>query len=334
MSARRTWALVLASVALALAGCAEQPLPEPSPRPAQEIVPVATGDQIDAVLERVGSTLAPADESLDPEALAAAVDGPALAQRTGAYLVQQRDPTQEFAVGLGTKRLQDVVPADQGWPRTLLTVTRSTPQDEAPDLMLLTQAAARAPFMLTAYTEMSGGTTLPLTEPIRDGVAVRAGDDGKGLALSPVEAVQGYADVLTKGSASPSAATFAESAFTQNMVKVQDDARRALTVDCEGCFGYEATHAPQADQLWAFSTQDGGALVMAAMDARMKITANEGYKTDLQAEFKAVSGATTITKVGEFAHIEVVALYIPPAGADALVQVLGVDRVPVSGKVS
>ncbi len=334
MRARGTGALVLASAALALAGCAEQPLPEPSPRPAQEIVPVATGEQIDAVLERVDSTLAPADESLDPEALAAAVDGPALAQRSGAYLVQQRDPAQEFVVGLGTKRLQDVVPADQEWPPTLLTVTRSSPQDEAPDVMLLTQADVRAPYMLTAYTEMSGGTTLPLTAPIRDGVAVRAGEDSEGLALSPVEAVQGYADVLTKGSASPSAATFAESAFTQDMIKVQDDARKVLTVDCEGCFGYEATHSPQADQLWAFSTQDGGALVMAAMDARMNITANKGYKTDLQAELKAVSGATTITKVGEFAHIEVVALYIPPAAADAPVQVLGVDRVPVSGKVS
>ena len=46
----------------------------------------------------------------------------------------------------------------------------------------------------------------------------------------------------------------------------------------------------------------------------MSITANKGYKMNLQAEFKAVSGKSQITKTGVFTHIEVVALYVPPEG--------------------
>lgn len=334
MRLRRSGAALLVAGAFALSGCAEAPLPTPKPRPSEEVVPVATGDQLDAVLERLGTTLTAGDQGLDPALLAPTVNGPALAQRSGAYLMKQRDPAQEFIVPLGRERLQDVVPADQAWPRTLLTVTRSSPEDKAPDLMLLTQADARSGYMLTAYTEMSGGATLPLTEPLRDGVAVRGVEDAEGLALSPLLAVQGYADVLTTGAASPNAAAFAESSYTQNVLRVQDETRKSLTVDCAGCFGYETGHTAQPGQVWAFTTQDGGALVMGAMDANLKITANLGYKMDLQAEFKAIAGAPNITKVGEFKHIEVVALYIPPAEAKAPVQVLGVDRVPVSGVVS
>lgn len=332
--ARRLRGVALALLALVLvAGCGSDPLPEPAPKASDVPVPVVTDAQLDTSLEAIGAALAAGDAATDPKLIASALTGPALAQRTGAYGVKQRDADLDFAVPLGTERLQDVVPADQAWPRTVVTVTRQSTQDKAPDLLVLSQAGPRDPYQLVAYTEMAGGATLPLTGGTDQGVQT-LGPDAEGLLTPPETALAAYADLLTKGTASPSASLFAQSSFTDDVLAVQASTAKALAVDCDRCFRFGATHTPQAGQLWSYQTEDGGALVVGAMDALMSITANKGYKMNLQAEFKAVSGKSQITKTGVFTHIEVVALYIPPEGGGDTVQVLAVDRVPTSGTVS
>lgn len=325
---------VLGLCALALvAGCGTDPLPEPAPRPAAEVVPVVTDDQLDTSLEAISAALAAGDEAADPKALGTAVAGTALAQRTGAYQVKRRDAKLDFAVPLGTERLQDVVPAEQEWPRTVVSVTRQSADDEAPDLLVLSQATPRDPYQLVAYTEMAGGATLPLTGGTDLGVEVLA-PDATGLVVTPAAAVAGYADVLTKGTESENTALFDKSSFTDDVLAVQAGTRKSLTVDCRGCFDFAVGHTPTEGAIWSFGTEDGGALVVGAIDAAMTITAKQGYKMNLQAEFKAVSGQSQITKTGQFSHIEVVALYVPPEGGGETVQVLAVDRVPTAGKVS
>ncbi len=126
-------------------------------------MPVVTDAQLDTSLTALADALAAGDAAADPRLISSVVAGPALAQRTGSYAVKQRDAALDFAVPLGTERLQDVVPAEQEWPRTVVTVTRQSEEDQAPDLLVLTQATARDPYQLVAYTEMAGGATLPLT---------------------------------------------------------------------------------------------------------------------------------------------------------------------------
>ena len=297
------------------------------------MVPVATDAQLDASLTAIGEALAAGDAAADQRLLAPSVTGAALAQRTGAYVVERRDASLDLAVPLGTERLQDVVPAEQEWPRSVVTVTRQSEDDQAPDLLVLTQATARDPYQLVAYTEMAGGATLPLTGGTDQGVPALDPTAG-GLLREPATALAAYADVLTKGTASASATLFEENAFTTDVLAVQDTTRKALSVDCARCFTYGASHLPQDGQIWSYGTEDGGALVVGVMTATMSIKANKGYKMNLQAEFKAVSGKSQITKAGVFTHIEVVALYVPPEGGGDTVQVLAVDRVPTSGTVS
>jgi hypothetical protein len=332
--ARRLRAGALAVLAVALvAGCAADPLPEPAPQASDVPVPVVTDAQLDTSLETIGTVLAAGDAATDPKVAAAALAGPALTQRTGAYAVKQRDANLDFAVPLGTERLQDVVPVDQEWPRTVVTVTRQSAEDKAPDLLVLTQTGPRDPYRLVAYTEMAGGATLPLTGGTDQGVRALP-PDAEGLLATPEATIAAYADVLTQGAASKNAPLFAQSSFTDDVLAVQTSTAKALSVDCARCFRFGATHTPQAGQLWSYETEDGGALVVGAMDAAMSIRANKGYKMNLQAEFKAVSGKSQITQSGVFTHIEVVALYIPPEGGEETVQVLAVDRVPTSGTVS
>ena len=116
--------------------------------------------------------------------------------------MKQRDAALDFAVPLGTERLQDVVPAEQEWPRTVVTVTRQSEEDKAPDLLVLTQATARDPYQLVAYTEMAGGATLPLTGGTDQGVEALA-PDAEGRLMTPAAAMAAYADVLTTGHGEP-----------------------------------------------------------------------------------------------------------------------------------
>jgi len=331
-SGLRTSALGLLALAL-VAGCGSDPLPEPAPKASAAPVPVVTDVQLDTSLEAIGAALTAGDAATDPALIESALAGPALAQRTGAYAVEQRDADLDFAVPLGTERLQDVVPVEQEWPRTVVTVTRQSEEDKAPDLMVLSQAGPRDPYQLVAYTEMAGGATLPLTGGTDQGVEVLE-PDATGLLVTPAVAMAAYADVLTYGTATKNAPLFAQSSFTDDVLAVQASTAKALAVDCASCFRFGSTHTPQDGQLWSYGTEDGGALVIGAMDAVMGITARKGYKMNLQAEFQAVSGKSQITKTGVFTHIEVVALYIPPQGGGDTVQVLAVDRVPTSGTVS
>lgn len=327
-------ALAVLALVAPLAGCGAEPLPEPDPRPESEAVPVATDEQVDAALAQVTEAVQAADASGDADALGAAVTGPARAQRSGAYLVRSRDASQDFVVPLGARRLQDAVPAEQEWPRTVLSVTQAGEDDPAPDLLVLSQAGPRDPYQLVAYTEMAGGATLPLTGGPDTGAPVLAGD-APGLVKTPEEALAAYGEVLTQGAASPNAPAFAQSAFTDTVLAVQAQTAQSLTVDCPGCFGFSASHVPRAGEIWSFGTEDGGALVVGALDSSMQIVANGGYKMNLQPEFQAMSGAAQITGTGTFQHLEVVALHVPPEGAeDPTIKVVAVDRVPVNGAVS
>lgn len=327
--------LVATGLLATLSGCGEATLPQPRPASADEVVPVAGAEQLDTVLTSVTTSLETADTALTTDALAATVDGAALEQRTGSYLMKSKVPDSAYALPLGTERLQDLVPAEQGWPRSVLTVTKATDEDQFPDLMLLTQAGPREGYKLSAYAPMLPTATLPLAEPLRVGVPLPDLAEAGELMMSPADAAAAYADLLSKGTASEFAASFAEDSFRTQVVTSQDAERAALTVTCAGCFTYAASHAVRPEQVWAFGTQDGGALVMAAMTGAnsFKVAAT-GSKANLNPEYAALAGTKTAGTQGEFTYIEVVGMYIPPSSAEGTVQVLAAQRVPLSGKAS
>lgn len=331
----RLAAVVAVAACTVLAGCSQEPLPSPSPRPTNEVVPVLGGDQIDRILGRIVPQIQAADDAKDAALLGPVLHGPAMAGRSAAYTLATRDAALPMPAPIGADRQSAAVPASQEWPRTVLVVTRAGAEDPLPELLLLTQASARDQYKLTAYASMIPRATFPLPEPVRTGVEVVAPEDGEGLAMSPQDAVAAYAKALTEGSASPELEKFSGSPMTDAVFKSQDESREQLTgAACPDCFTVNFTHTPNPANLWAFRTQDGGALVLATIDSSTVMSSNGGAQVTLSQDLRALSGVPVLSTTGTFVYQETVGLFIPPAGPRATISPIAFDRVPISATIS
>lgn len=327
-------AAVFAACAL-LAGCGEQPLPSPSPRPTTEVVPVLNGDQADRILERVVPAVSAADAAKSTDQLRPVLDGPALAARDGAYKLSAKDAALPMPVRIGGDRLSIVVPARQEWPRTVGMVTRFDADDKQPEVLLFTQASAREQYKLTAYAPMISRATFPTMPAPRNGTEVVAADDAEGLVMAPQDAVAAYATYLSEGAASAQKDKFSASAMTDAIIKMQTDSQAALSgPGCPDCFTLKITRTPNPEQMWSFRTQDGGVFVLAVIQNSTVMTSNGGSQITLAQELRALSGQPSLASTGTFGYQETVGLFIPPGGPRATISPIAYDRVAISSTIS
>ena len=316
---RARWAPAGVVLLAALAACAAE-VPQPAPADEQDAVPVVVDVQAERVLEDVEETLAAGDEALDPALLAPRVAGSALELRQAGYRVAEALPDAASPTVLGGERVLDIVPVTEGWPRYYLSVTRA---DEAavPQVLLLTQAAARDAYQLTTYATLLPGVTLPPTALPGEGVeALETGTSGD-LVASPEDVVAQYADVLLRGGASEFAGAFDEDAFSAQ-VQSEQVAEQAAVAEF---YGYTVTHVPREDAVWAVSTQDGGAIVIGVIDS----VRTPGAKLPLPPDLAALAGKPEASDSAAVTSTEVVAFAVPPADDEGPLQVIGAARAAV-----
>lgn len=324
---RATAAAAVLLTVVALGGCAQEPLPEPQPQEDAAPLPVVAEGQLDSVMQAVVDQLAAADAALDPALLPPRVTGPAAELRTAGYTVRRALPDKGVVTPVGVERLVDVVPQEQEWPRTVMTVTRAAADDPVPELVLLTQAGPRDPYTLAAWATLLPGVTMPEVAPASEGVTVPATEEAGELATAPTDVVAQYADVLTNGAASQYAPAFAPDLFSAQVLAEQDAERQSVTVACPACFTYSVAHAPRAGNVWAVGTEDGGAIVMAVLDStRSLAVAAAGAKLPLVDDLAVLAGKPEALATASFTSVEVVAFRVPPADSTDRVQVLGSER--------
>ncbi|MFP5335601.1 MAG: hypothetical protein ACLGIV_09830 [Actinomycetes bacterium] len=318
---RATWAALVAASSLLLAGCGEEPLPEPRPVEVDGPVPVVLDEQVESIRANVENVLATGDEAKDAAPLTARVDGPALQLRTARYTVARAVADQPAPTPLSGELLLDVSPAADGWPRWFLTATRPAP-DAVPQIQLLTQTGPRELYKLTAWVTMLPGTTLPETS-VEEPPEALPPTEPSGLVAAPADVVARYADVLTKADASEHAGAFAEDPFRTQVLGEQAAEREAVSE----FFSYTVAHTPREDAVWAVRTADGGAVVLGVMDAVRTFTVTaEGAKLPLPADLAALAGTPEATKTASVTSLEMVAFVVPPEGSDDPVTVLGGER--------
>ena len=321
--------VLLAATLALLAGCADEALPQPRPRADDDAVPVVIDVQIERIRAELVASVEAGDAAQDPAPLQARLAGPALELRQARYTVRRALPDQPGPAALGGELLLDITPAAQDWPRFFLTAQRPGP-DAVPKLQLMTQATARDPYRLQAYVTLLPGVTLPGVPPEEPAEALPPAE-ASGLVAAPADVVARYADVLTFGDASVFKDAFAPDAFRTQIIGEQNAERGAVSA----FFAYEAVHRLRPDAVWAVRTEDGGAIVLGAIDATRSFSITvPGAKLPLPADLAVLAGVPEATQRAAVTSLELVAFSVPPEGGGAPITVLGGERGVLSATAS
>lgn len=328
---RRRAAALAAAASLVLAACAPA-LPEPAPAAVPAVPPPAlTIDQSDRVLGQIGTILASADAALSTTGLQTRLSGPALASRTAEYAVTTATAGAKGLTSLQMNAQTLVVPSTETWPRTEFVVTEQPDDLSSPRLLVLQQADPRSQYTLWGWARLLPGIKMPATAAPTVGSAPLP-PDATGLAATPTDVVAQYADVLLNGDASAYAAAFAAPDSYRQGIAAGRAPLAQVASQASGAF--TETYTPVADQTFALSTADGGALVVAAMSTSSALSFS-GASLPLPPELAAVSGGALapgaeLRSSLAVTYSDVIAFYVPPAGAKSPVQVLGAEHIRTS----
>ncbi|GAB2472914.1 hypothetical protein [Xylanimonas ulmi] len=332
------WAALggLLAAALTLGGCAPA-IPTPAPD-AASVSPALSVDRNTQVLEAMNAALAEAGESLDPSTLEGRVTGPALALRTSQLQVAQIRQNSDLVTVLPTQYKQIILPLTDTWPRTTFAITEPTDELQPPRLIALTQDAPRAPFKLWGWVQLRPGVTMPAFADPKLGSELLAPDDAS-LAVTPQDVVAQYADLLTTGDQSAFVDTFEPAEEDPFRVLLKSTAERQLQ-ELEpdndlvrGTYTFTSTPNPDA-VIQTVRTADGGAMVLASLNGSEHMEAVEGAVLAPSTKTaQALLEGQELTNKLTAGFMDMVALFVPPAGSDQRVKLLGYSHVQTSASV-
>ncbi|PPB50674.1 hypothetical protein C4K88_01980 [Arthrobacter pityocampae] len=282
--------------------------------------PVVLDVQLDRILASVASTVADADAASDAKLLTPRVDGAALDLRTGAYAVGAKDKKAVAPAPVAASELLlDMIPTGTGWPRTVVALTQGE-DNPVPQALLLVQETPRENYRLTSAVQMLPGTTFP--SPPAPGAAgpVPIDDDGV-LARAPQASVASIADFLTKPSGA-NAETFEENSFAEAITGFQSD---VVADPGNKAAKIAFTHTAQKDQTQALMTGDGGAMVFGYLTHTYSSTPkSRGDTIDLKGTvYQSLTGKASSGKGIDVNYGEAVMMYVPPAGSEDRIRVIG-----------
>jgi hypothetical protein len=316
----------LAVTSLLLAGCtAELPVPVAD---APVVAAVVTETQERKILEQVTAVVDGAKGDKGAKALAERLTGPALElRRAELRIAEAGDGKTLTAMPLETQQL--ILPSDEGWPRSSFLITPDPADGSTPMLAAFEQPAPRDQYKMWGFVYLAPGVTMPQFAPADLGSAAVPADDTS-LKVSPQEAVTQYVSVLNVDDESKYAANFGDDKLRQTLRETGENHIAAIKKEDKKAtatfeVGYEATKDP----VKAVRTADGGAAVLAALISQETLKAEKGWQLwPSTPSAKALWGDAEGTAVMKVGYRDLVALYVPPAGSEGRVSLLGFHRVP------
>lgn len=322
---RRTVAgLVAGAVTAVLGGCTVEP-PTPAPE-APVVAAVVSLRQEQRILDSVSAALQEAGDA----PLASRLAGPALTVREAELEIAAVHGDQVLT-DLSLRPQQVVLPSEQGWPRSSFVITTLPEDRTTPVLAALEQASPRDQYKLWAYVRLLSGVTMPRFAEAELGSPAVSADDAS-LLVAPGAVAEQYASVLTAGDRSEHAASFAADDYLREYLR--DSGRDQIAAihaeDPEAEAGFEVAFEPADHPAQAVRTVDGGAMVLVALRSQETLSAEERWQLRPRSESSAAALWTggDGTDVLRTAYHDTVALYVPPAGSEAKVALVGFHRVP------
>ncbi|MGM0385031.1 MAG: hypothetical protein ACQERF_03475 [Actinomycetota bacterium] len=317
-------ALATAALSLILSACGPEPVPEPLEVPTNEAPgAVVDQDQLDGILAAVMETLVAADAAAEAEQLGGRVTGPARAMREAEYELARTSEGDYTVTPLVTDAQVAVVGATSQWPRVVQVVTTIPEGANLPRLITLVQADPRADYELWSWVRLLPGTEMPATVNPATGSPVVPADSDTLLA-SPQEVIERYVDVINDEE-SEHAGSFADDElrdlFSRELASLSEGAAEAGTV--------EQSVAVSEHGTYALGTNDGGAIVVGAIERDVTFTRTiEGSTLQVGSNI-ALGGATEVEGSHTATYLVALAFHVPAAGGDGQVELLGTERILV-----
>ena len=319
--------LVITGTLTACEGQIPQPLAGQESSSGSTASPDLTQGQEKRIRERILKAVQDATDAKSTNGLDQNMSGPALQIRSSQIAIAKSTGTLDPRATIPTEVAQTVIPTQSGWPRTVFTITTTTQDQQSKRLLVLKQEEATSNYKLWAVARLFPGAQLPKFEVASIGSQMGDPDDS-GLELTPVQAVQQYADVLQNGSKSRYASIFADDHFRQTL----SDLTATVQEGMERNKGTQhQTFSVPKDQIAVVRSADGGDLVVAQINSQWVRQAGEGRQSLPASDSeRALFGKTAATSVIKVGYVNVIAMYIPPAGSGQQITAVGAEQQPVS----
>lgn len=314
-------AVGLLALTVALPGSATAS-PTASPQ-SEDHIPIVVDQQLERILGRVQAQVARADKTRKVDALGARASGEARAMRELNYRNQGIDDSIAAPAPIAADPiLASAATEDPAFPRTVVVVTQGK-GNETPQLMMLRQQDPRSQYAVEFAVPMAPGTELTGSTVHQGGVRLQDHQSADGLLMSPLQAVEGVAAMLTDpGNAFSS--KVAPSVQAQAVQKYQEDLRTSAP-------DAEISLNRQRPSLTTVVMPDGSALVFASLDNNVNAKPKEaGGKVIASPLAQKLAGQSSneVETALYMRYRETMVLQVPAAGAtgeDAKVTLVGFD---------
>ncbi|KFI96983.1 hypothetical protein [Bifidobacterium stellenboschense] len=328
IAAKLTALVLSAGMLVSLAACEGQ-VPKTSTAESADRTPDLTVAQEKKIRTSILDVIDAANQSKSTDGLDARLTGPQLEVRVSELAIAQATGTLDAKAAIPRKITQTVIPVDDGWPRTVFTITTTTEDQQSKRLLVMTQDSARQNYKLWGVARLFQGAKLPKFEVPKLGTEMGTAKDAK-LVATPADAVAWYTDLLNNGDSSKYKDKFADDLFRSDLQKLDATVQQGMEAN-KGTQEQEFTVAK--DQLKIMRSTDGGDLVVARIDSTWTRQAGEGRESLPASDAeKALFGDGKATSTMKVTYVNVIAMYIPPAGstgAAAKITAVGAERQPV-----
>ena len=339
----RVIAPVMLVATLALSGCTADfwpalgadPTPTPSateaPGAAELPPPAVTVRQVERIVASISAVVTEADETRDSALLETRFTGAALELRTANYVIRGADGSVPALPAIPVGPVELVLPEQtESWPRTVLAIVQNEEDATvAPVALFLQQEDPRSNYKVSYAITLEPSIVLPDVAPASVGAARLSSDAGL-FVLSPTEAALAYGDILAQDVESDSYLLFqSEGDSLRIAVGVDSKAaqRASLPKTASLEFGFDLG---SADPI-ALATNDAGAIVAVHLNETTTVRPIEaGAAVNPTGQIKALSGLAVSTKGVVATYAEQLMFYIPPAGSDGKIILLGYSQGLVS----
>jgi hypothetical protein len=332
--------------AMLFAGCSSDSWPQfgeasPTPSPTQTVItpenqkpPAVTEAQASRILKGIAGTLEEADAALDIELAGTRLDGAALAARTTDYTLRAAVADRTPPAVIPTDVIEVLLPqATDGWPRTVLALSKSKSDDTVPPVILtMTQADPWSNYKVSNIAEMQASAEVPELAPAWLGTSLITENASAFLALAPDELATAFADVVDAGEESeyrslfdPVSMTLADSIVASRAAVTQSLVDNGAAETSTTAFDIVPSTTPPV----AMATLDSGAIVAISMIDSETIAPTS---TDAVIKFGENPDAKALTGVEEAAK-GVVTTYglqlffsVPAQGSTEQIRLLAVHQ--------